>query len=263
MRRSVHRLLGLVCLALSLGCSSTPLDADEGTGGTNATSGGKSSAGGKSAGEGGADGRPPSPCSAALRQSVSLVDAVSSGAVSIIEERSEERVLYVDASAGGLDAADKYPWVYVALASGGAVQLTDLEALESTDWDLAFKRSVVRTNGGDSGPGEGGAIRLALAWDSVDGGTLGTRALPTEQWFDDECNLVEVDTSTGNLITTFSGWSEYDQGEHVLSPADAVYITAGADGALYKLRILDYYSNPNGTRGSVSARYKIRVAPLP
>jgi hypothetical protein len=140
------------------------------------------------------------------------------------------------------------------------VEVSDLGALESAAWDLAFERFVVRTNGGDSGPGQGGALRVALGFDDVDASTLGDRALPTEAWFDDDCNLTLDDS--GAPVTTFSGWSEYDQATHVLSPAAVTYLVSGGDGALYKVAIEDYYGTPNGTHGTVAGRYLLRTAPL-
>jgi hypothetical protein len=245
-----------VCLALLVGCSSTPLDDKPGAAG--ADSGGTNGSGG-----GGKPSTTPRPCSGALRQSLSLVDEVSDAAVKTLSEAGDERVLYVDASVGGLDRQDTRPWVYLSLATGQAVPVTHLEAFDSTAWDLAFKRAVVRTNGGDSGPGNGGAIRIALAWDDVDVATLGTKTLPVEQWFDEQC-AIRTD-ATNNLVTTFSDWSQYDEATHVLSPADAVYITAAADGTLYKVAILDYYSTATGAHGAATAsgHYKLRVAPLP
>ena len=242
----------LSVLVAHVGCGSQPLDDAGGAAGTSAIA---------AAGSASADPMP-SACSAALRQSLSLVDQVSTAAVTVLSETGAERTLYVDASVGGLSGQDSHPWVYVALATGTAVAVTDLEALSSKAWDLAFKRSVVRTNGGDSGPGKGGAIRIALPWDQVDASTLGKKTLPTESWFDANCQLT-LD-SVMNLVTTFSGWSEYDETDHVLSAApNVVFITAGADSALYKVAMLDYYSTPSGTHGTVAGRYKVRIAPLP
>jgi hypothetical protein len=229
---------------LGLGCSSEPVDDDDDTG-----------SGGQPTTEP-AD----NPCSAALRQELALVDEVTSRSVTVLEASGDEQVLYVDATAGGPDGTE--PWVYISLASGQAVALSDIDALGSTEWDLALRRFVLRTNSGDSGPGQGGALRVNLGWSSVDAETLGNRTPPSELWFDAECNLT-VDSSTGDVITTFSGWSEYDLMTHLLTPADAVYLTLGGDGALYKVAILDYYSNPNGTHGSTPGRYQLRIAPLP
>lgn len=246
----------VILLSTLTGCSSEAVDTANAAGG-----GGPSGSGGTTTGGlAGAD-PTPSACSAALRQSLSLVDEVSTARVSVVSESAAERTLFVDASVGGLNGQDTHPWVYVELATSQAVAITDLDALQSKGWDLAFKRSVVRTNGGDSGPGLGGAIRIALPWDDVSRATLGNKVLPTESWFDADCMLT-LD-SAQNLVTTFSGWSEYDETNHVLSAADVVFITAGADGSLYKVAIVDYYSTPAGAHGTVAGRYKVRVAPLP
>lgn len=233
-----------------LGCSSESLAPDSAAGGGGNTGGGQHQDSG---------------CNAARRQELSLVDAVSTAQVSTLSESGGELSLYVDASVGGLGAAEKNPWVYLSLKTGKAVALTDIEALDSTEWDLGFKRTMIRTNGGDSGPGSGGAIRIGLAWDKVTRATLGNTKLPIEDWFDDMCVIgADMKDATGNLLTTYSGWSEYDEANHVVSAApDVVFITAGGDGTLFKVQIEDYYSTPTGAHGTVAGRYKLRTAPLP
>jgi hypothetical protein len=243
--------IALTTLCCALGCESEPVNDDQAAAGSGS---------GTSEGGSGDEPRMPSACSGALRQALGLVDEVSTATVAPLSS-GDDLVLFVDASAGGLGGQDAYPWVYVSFATAEAVALTDLGALESTAWDLAFKRFVIRTNSGDSGPGEGGALRIGLPWDSVDESTLGDRALSSESWFDAECNLTTDDQ--GELVTTFTGWSEYDQASHVLAPADAVYLTRGGDGKLYKVAILDYYANPDGSTGRTAGRYKVRVAALP
>ena len=253
-----------LAVGLSASCASTPIEDDAGTGQAAAAGKGSDNDAGGPSGSGGKDGAETpseSPCRSALRQSLGLVDEASTASVATLSGETEERRIYVDASAGGINGQDKFPWVYVDLATGSASRLTDLEALESSSWDLAFKRYLVRTNGGDSGPGGGGALRVTLAWDDVDQTTLGDVSLPREDWFDDECNL-EVDEN-GELITTFSGWSQYNEATHVLAPAPVVFITSGADGSLYKVMIEDYYATPSGAHGTVAGRYVVRVARLP
>jgi hypothetical protein len=256
MRGTLETLTITAALSLLVGCASKALTDDENAGGSSA--GGSKNTGGTTS----------SGCSSVLRQSLSLVDQASTAPVSVLDQSGSELTLYIDASVGGVAGQETHPWVYVKLATGAAVAETDLTAFTSKAWDLAFKRSVIRTNSGDSGPGNGGAIRIALPWDAVDRSTLGDKSLPVELWFEAECKI-KLD-ATNNLITTFSDWSEYNQTSHVLSPApDVVYITAGADGTLYKVAVLDYYSKPNGAHGietgvnSDSGRYKLRVAPLP
>jgi len=249
MRSALGSLVMVAFLASA--CASDPIDADQGMGGTSG-----------SAGTGNAGMPAANPCSGALRQELSLVEQVSTGSVAVLSQTGSELVVYVDATAGGIDGQDQNPWVYISLASGQAIPLDDLQALTSLDWDLALKRFVIRTNSGDSGPGQGGAIKVMLGWDEVDASTLGTRQVAVEDWFDDDCNLT-VDAATGDLITTFSGWSEYNEATHVLAPADAVFLTQAADGSLYKVAILEYYSTPSGGHGTIAGRYQLRIAPLP
>jgi hypothetical protein len=249
--------LALVCL---LGCSSKPLtDANAGDAGSGAMSNGGMGSGGMMSG-----GTGPVPfenqCTSALRESLGLVDEVATATAAVLNKSGDELLLYVDATAGGINGADTHPWVYVSLKTGEKVTVSDLDALHSLDWDIAFKRFIIRTNSGDSGPGKGGAIRISLPWDEVDRSTLGDTTVPGEQWFDSECMLT-VDPN-GELLTTYSGWSEYNAATHVLNAANAVFITSGADGALYKVAILDYYSTATGTHGTVPGNYKLRAAPL-
>ena len=235
----IGSLLCLAALSSMLGCESDPVGGDEGQAGTTSAAG--------SAGTGGTGATPM--CSAALRQSLGLVDEVATGAVErlLVPSGSDaDLLLRVDASAGG----DADPWVYVSLSSAAAVAVTDLEALSSTAWDLAFKRYVIRTNGGDSGAGQGGALRVSLPWDSVDASTQGDRVLPSESLLNDDCELVTGDF--GDPVTTFSSWYEYDLATHTLSPVDATYLVSAADGTPYKLQLLEY----------VGGRYELQASAL-
>src|SRR5262245_19807454 len=59
----------------------------------------------------------------------------------------------IDATAGGLSAAADNPYIYVDLANGVKVAVDDLGEYSDMTWDIALKRSSLRSNGGDSGPG--------------------------------------------------------------------------------------------------------------
>jgi hypothetical protein len=61
----------------------------------------------------------------------------------------------IDATAGGLGAPAGDPnnkYTYVNLGTGAVVVLSDADAATSSDWNIAFKRSSVKLNGGLSGP---------------------------------------------------------------------------------------------------------------
>lgn len=66
----------------------------------------------------------------------------------------------VDAVAGGSPPTDSF--VYGKFTDTGLtkVSLGDQAALDALDWDIAFRRFVLRLNGGDSGPACTGAVAL-------------------------------------------------------------------------------------------------------
>ena len=66
-------------------------------------------------------------------------------------------------------------WTYVNLSRGrvvGTCALNDTASqrqwAERTDWDLATCQGMLRTNGGASGSGRGGAALVSLPFDEVD-----------------------------------------------------------------------------------------------
>jgi hypothetical protein len=188
-----------------------------------------------------------------------LIDEVSEGEVIVLSQMGSALELYVDASAGGFTESAHHPWIYLRLADGTRAEVTDEECFDSTEWDLALKRFIIRSNSGDSGPGMGGAAFLAtVAFADVDADDAMGVTLSPEDWFDEDCE--HATDEAGALATTFSSWYDYEAG--TLTPKDGVYLVAGAGGALYKLQFLDYYANPDGTSGQTSARFRLRVAPL-
>lgn len=66
----------------------------------------------------------------------------------------DDFVTVIDATAGGLEYQDSWSWYYMKFTPDGAKKLeeSDTEAMESMDWDIAFKRLGVRVNSGTSGP---------------------------------------------------------------------------------------------------------------
>jgi hypothetical protein len=190
------------------------------------------------------------------------IDKTSTGKVSIISESGATKTLYVDASAGGLDQAAKNPRIYVALATGTKVDLTDKTAPDSTEWDLALKRDVIFTNGGDTGAGVGGAIQIAKSFSSVTDAEANAAEVEKERLFDEECNP-QLD-STGAASTTFASppWYDYDQVTHIPSPRDVTYVVVGATGARYKVGIKAYSGLPDGGTGPAGANYVIQVTAL-
>lgn len=200
-------------------------------------------------------------CDEARAALLGPVDAVSSGDVTVLADEDGVRELFVDATAGGYMNQATHPWTYVDLATGERVDVTDEEADGSTAWDLAFKRDVIRVNGGDSGPGAGESGRLEAEFDDFGASDAESATLGADHFLDSAC--APIADETGKPLTGFSSWYDYDPATMVLSPKPLVFVVRGADGAAtYRLAIESYYSAPDGSDAMTSSRYRLRYGSL-
>jgi hypothetical protein len=185
------------------------------------------------------------------------IAAVSGGAVENAAAGSVVTTT-VDASAGGFGASGNNPYVYLDLSSGQAVKvdIDDVASYGSTDWDLAFKRFVIRSNGGDSGPGGVQVARVVAS--SLEEVTQpppasifasDNFATPTCQYIGDQI---------GAPTTAFTDW--YDIDDTILSPLALVYVVRLRDGSQIKLQIETYYGDAADPQKS--AVFRFRWAPL-
>jgi hypothetical protein len=98
-------------------------------------------------------------------------------------------------------------------------------------------------------------VRLAKDFDAVSSADAAA-TFETEGWFDSDCNLLT--DQTGAIATTFDGW--YDYVEMKVVPASGTWLVRSGDGAqVFKLEVLDYYANPDGSSGMAGGRYLVRV----
>lgn len=216
-----------------------------------------------SGGAGGAGGQVIGPECLDERQAViGPVDKVSVGDVTILSEAAGVKTMFIDASAGGINEQPNNPWVYLNLGTASRVDITDVAADTSLEWDLAWKRPEIRTNSGPGAAGQGGAAFLRdVAFDTVTKEIAASAALRVEDWFDDSCKE-QLDPG-GFTRTTFDAWYDYGgEASHLVTPHPGTFVVRGAKGSLYKLELQSYYSNPDGTDGLVSARYLLRLAAL-
>lgn len=243
-------LIALCALLISSGCGSDGGDAG------NANAGAANSAG--SGNEAGAPSD--SSCTAAREQLIGAVDTVSTGQVLVLSESEGVTKIYVDATAGGPTLAATNPWTFISLADPSLVEVSDVTATSSKAWDLALKRPLLYTNSGDGGPGDGGALLLDKDFADVAVADADNAELSTEKFFAEECApIVDV---TNAVATSFSGWYDYDDETHGLSPHPGTWLVRGGTGALYKLRIDSYYGTSEGELGMAGGGYLIEVSPL-
>ena len=130
-----------------------------------------------------------------------------------------------------VDASASDAWVYLQL-DGTEVTVADPES--SSDWDLAFQRTAIRTNSGPSGPGVGGALLSEQAWDALE-------STDSVGFARDELVPLPGPPGSGEAPgnPVLGSWYDYDGATHAVSARpDDTYVIRGAAGDYAKLRIL-------------------------
>ncbi len=110
----------------------------------------------------------------------------------------------------------------------------------STKWDLAFKSTTILINGGNSGPGEGGAIVLT----ETDYDTLSMA--PDSEYAVDQ----EGQAAIGPAWYTYTGPPNH----HILINPNVVLVIRTADGRYAKLQFTSYYKGGEAVPSSREAR---------
>jgi len=139
-----------------------------------------------------------------------------------------------------VDASDMVAWRYFSFATGSEVIPAD--PATSTDWDLAFQRFHILSNGGVSGSG---GVAVAI----VAGQTLAdVSAAPSDGYVEDQADGDDDDSIAESAFSSGDGWYAYDPATNRLSPYPNVYVVRTGSGAFYELAIIDYYDGA-GTSG--------------
>jgi hypothetical protein len=135
-----------------------------------------------------------------------------------------------------IDASAPEIWKFFDFSRGSLV-----ENPMPIEWDLAFRRFGIITNGGEGFQGNAGAIDLGpVDFDAV-------TTLPFEGY---EGSVAARDSVNPAL----ERWYDYGFTSHLLTPKPRVYAIRTADGRFAKLEILSYYC-PGALPGCVTFRY--------
>lgn len=265
--RSTPPLLGLLGL-LALGCgdkSESDSGAPSGADGTDGSDGTVDTGdGADTGGDAGTCEPVPVACEDALISDLALHDdKVSDGAVSTIEDGGDF-VSTVDASAGGYSQAPNNPWVYVRFGDDGLekVEIDDVTALESVDWDLSLRRFILRLNGGSSGPScVGAATLLEGDYDSISEVPEGLPFIQ-DDFYTSDCTLINDSSGLpGSPQVALGAWWDYPG---CVATTLAPHILETAEGRHLKLVVEAYYEsgqegcNESGTSGANSAIFTLR-----
>jgi hypothetical protein len=117
---------------------------------------------------------------------------------------------------------------------------------KADDWDLAFQRYVIKTNGGDTNP----TGRSALF-------SLEKQDFASVTRVPHDANFVS-DVRTKNRLSSYNPvidkWYNYSYLANVLAPKPVVYIVRTQDGKFAKMRLLSYYCR-GGEAGCLTFEY--------
>jgi hypothetical protein len=239
----ILKLAALFGLSIVVACGDDDTNATGGSGGSG-TGGGVEGGGG--GGTGGAEAvcTEPTlvPCEDQVLLQMNLQDDEAPGAISSVADGAGFRST-IDATAGGAFAADPDSYVYAKFTATGLekVALSDEASLTSMDWDIAFRRYVVRINSGHSGPTCVTAARVpgTPEYDdlSVDPSSLTFRA---DEYFTESCEVIADGTGLeGSPATALSSYWTYPG---CVQMTGNVFVVQLADGQLVKLTVELYYN---------------------
>jgi hypothetical protein len=139
-----------------------------------------------------------------------------------------------------INASSESDWVYFDFSSGKVVDIHDKTSLE---WDLAFRRSKVISNGGATNKfGKAGLINLgSLNFDQV-------VDVPLDNYTQDTATKTE----TENPILL--KWYSYNYLTHKLSAKSNTYAVKTANHKYVKVKFLDFYCS-NKETGCIKMQY--------
>ena len=190
-------------------------------------------------------------CFLPLAGAAALALSVSTGcAEDLAVERADDVTEGVVTEAGtagtfrtSVDASDSVAWRHFSFATGTEVAPAD--PASSPDWDLAFQRFHILSNGGVSGSG-GAAVAVITGQTLADIG-----AAPADSYLEDQADGDDDASVAESAFSLGDGWYAYDSATNRLSPHPNVYVVRTGSGAFFKLAIVDYY-DAAGTSGHPS-----------
>lgn len=163
---------------------------------------------------------------------------------SITSESAQDGVFQtlIDATGGGLRAAQSF--VYARFTPGGLekVSVGDEDAFRSLAWHIAFRRYVIRLNGGVSGPG---SVTGARTRPDTQFETLSAAPAPeevpyrTEEYFTETCEYVTDGSGIGSPATALASFWKYQQ---CVQMTGNVFVLALPENRHVKLQVLSYYA---------------------
>jgi len=140
-----------------------------------------------------------------------------------------------------INASSENDWVYFDFSRGGVVKIQDQTSLE---WDLAFRRSKVISNGGATNKfGKAGLVDLG---NSTEFNQI--PEAPLNNYIQDSATRTETENPT--LLK----WYRYNYLTHKLTPKSNTYAVKTADEKFAKIKFLNFYC-ANKETGCIQMQY--------
>jgi hypothetical protein len=133
--------------------------------------------------------------------------------------------------------------VYFNFATNSVVPASDSN---TTNWDISFRRSVIRLNGGVSGPGNAAlVIRADTGFNEL--------LMADESGYKVDGEGTEDPLGATSDLLVFNNWFDYENS--TLTPKNQVYVIRTANNKYLKMEIQDYYYPGTSNGGFYTFRY--------
>ncbi len=130
-----------------------------------------------------------------------------------------------------IDSSRIDEWVHFRFADGRLTRSEKI-AKDSRDWDIAFHRAKIVTNGGATA--KDGSVSVA----AIEGASIDSVVkAPGKGYLVDQA----TDDLTETMNPVLDKWYIYDFWRHTLKPKNNVYLLRTSDGGYAKFRIKSYY----------------------
>jgi len=186
---------------------------------------------------------------ACMDQTIDLLGLKATTAAGLIENTAVDAggfATEVDATAGGLTPTQAF--VYGIFTDTGLTKrdLDDESAFTDMNWDIAFRRYVIRINGGDSGPS---CVNVAILPQSASFDTVTTVSADLTPYVDEfmtaSCALTNDGSGLENSPAVAMGgfWHRVDNSYGgCLQMTDRVFVLTLRNNRHVKLAVTHYYN---------------------
>lgn len=167
-------------------------------------------------------------------------DQASGGAITEEGTIAGDFRTHVDATAGGFNGTLGYTYARFTDTGLERVDLSDEGSLDAMDWDIAFRRYIIRLNSGVSGPScvTGGRTGPTTTWDGLTARPEAITYHAEQYYIGEACEYVPEPSGIGSPQTVLSSFWSYPG---CVAMTDFIYVVALRDGRHVKVQVLSYY----------------------